>query len=71
MKYDDLLGIASGATGNPAIQAYGNQLTPTGRPDMGYAMIFPGVGTILKIVLVQVMLGTEAGVDVDAQSSPD
>ena len=34
-------------------------------------MIFPGVGTILKIVLVQVMLGTEAGVDVDAQSSPD
>ena len=71
MKYDDLLGIASGATGNPAILAYGNQLTPTGRPDMGYAMIFPGVGTILKIVLVQVMLGTEAGVDVDAQSSPD
>ena len=71
MKYDDLLGIASGATGNPAILAYGNQLTPTGRPDMGYAMIFPGVGTILKIVLVQVMLGTEAGVDVDAQPSPD
>ena len=71
MKYDDLLGIASGATGNPSILAYGNQLTPTGRPDMGYAMIFPGVGTILKIVLVQVMLGTEAGVDVDAQSSPD
>lgn len=56
MKYDDLLGIASGATGNPAILAYGNQLCPTSRPDMGYAMIFPGVGTILKIVLVQVML---------------
>lgn len=62
MKYDDLLGIASGATGNPAILAYGNQLCPTGRPDMGYAMIFPGVGTILKIVLVQVMIG--AGTDV-------
>ena len=61
MKYDDLLGIASGATGNPAILAYGNQLTPTGKPDMGYAMIFPGVGTILKIVLVQVMLGFDAG----------
>lgn len=60
MKYDDLLGIASGATGNPAILAYGNQLCPTGRPDMGYAMIFPGVGTILKIVLVQVMLGMGA-----------
>ncbi|MBX3687875.1 TrkA C-terminal domain-containing protein [Dokdonella sp.] len=57
MNYDDVLGIASGATGNPAILAYGNQLCPTSRPDMGYAMIFPGVGTILKIVLVQVMLG--------------
>ncbi len=56
MNYDDLLGIASGATGNPAILAYGNQLTPTGRPDLSYAMIFPGVGTILKIVLVQVMI---------------
>ena len=61
MKYDDLLGIASGATGNPAILAYGNQLCPTGRPNTGYAMIFPGVGTILKIVLVQVMLGAETG----------
>ncbi|MBS0500076.1 MAG: YidE/YbjL duplication [Proteobacteria bacterium] len=60
MKYDDLLGIASGATGNPAILAYGNQLCPTGRPNTGYAMIFPGVGTILKIVLVQVMLGADA-----------
>lgn len=57
MKYDELLGIASGATGNPAILAYANQLCPTGRPNTGYAMIFPGVGTILKIVLVQVMLG--------------
>ncbi|MBS0476387.1 MAG: YidE/YbjL duplication [Proteobacteria bacterium] len=61
MKYDDLLGIASGATGNPAILAYANQLCPTGRPNTGYAMIFPGVGTILKIVLVQVMLGSDAG----------
>ncbi|HQQ68943.1 MAG TPA: hypothetical protein PLL92_01335 [Alicycliphilus sp.] len=61
MQYDDLLGIASGATGNPAILAYANQLCPTGRPNTGYAMIFPGVGTILKIVLVQVMLGSEAG----------
>jgi len=63
MKYDDLLGIASGATGNPAILAYGNQLCPTGRPNTGYAIIFPGVGTILKIVLVQVMLGADADVD--------
>lgn len=56
MKFDDVIGVASGATGNPAILAYANQLAPTGRPDIGYAMIFPGVGTILKIVLVQVML---------------
>ena len=61
MKYDDLIGIASGATGNPAILAYGNQLCPTGRPDLGYAMIFPGVGTILKIILVQLMVSLGAG----------
>lgn len=53
IKFDELLGIASGATGNPAILAYGNQLAPTGRPEICYAMIFPGVGTILKIILVQ------------------
>ena len=61
MKYDDLIGIASGATGNPAILAYGNTLAPTGRPDVSYAMIFPGVGTILKIILVQRMIGWDAG----------
>jgi putative transport protein len=56
MNFDDVLGIASGATGNPAILAYANQLAPTGKPDIRYAMIFPGVGTILKIIAVQVML---------------
>lgn len=61
MKFDDLLGIASGATGNPGILAYGNQLAPTGRPDFGYAMIFPGVGTILKIILVQILVALPAG----------
>lgn len=61
MEFDDLLGIASGATGNPAILAYGNQLAPTGRPDVGYAMIFPGVGTILKIVVVQIMVTAQSG----------
>jgi len=55
MKFDDLLGIASGATGNPAILAYGNSLAPTGKPDVNYAMVFPGVGTIVKIVAVQVL----------------
>lgn len=61
MNFDDLLGIASGATGNPAILAYGNQLTPTGRPDICYAMIFPGVGTVLKIILVQIMVAMASG----------
>jgi putative transport protein len=55
IKFDDLLGIASGATGNPAILAYGNSLAPTGKPDINYAMIFPGVGTIVKIIAVQVL----------------
>lgn len=55
IKFDELLGIASGATGNPAILAYGNSLAPTGKPDVNYAMIFPGVGTILKIIAVQVL----------------
>ena len=56
MSFDDLLGIAAGATGNPAILAYANQLAPTGRPDIGYAMIFPGVGTIVKVIAVQLMV---------------
>jgi putative transport protein len=33
-NFDELLGIASGATGNPAILAYGNSLAPTGKPDI-------------------------------------
>ena len=61
MHFDDVLGIASGATGNPAILAYANQLAPTGKPDIGYAMIFPGVGTVLKIIVVQVMLALSSG----------
>ena len=61
MNFDDLLGIASGATGNPAILAYANQLAPSGKPDINYAMIFPGMGTILKIIVVQVMLALASG----------
>ena len=60
MNFDDLLGIAAGSTGNPAIVTYANQLAPTGRPDIGYAMSFPGMGTILKIIAVQIMLSLSA-----------
>jgi len=56
MSFDDLLGIVSGATGNPAVLAYANQLAPTGRPNLGYAIVFPGVGTIVKIIAVQVVV---------------
>jgi putative transport protein len=55
MTFDDLLGIASGATGNPAIVAYANSIAPTGKPDLNYAIVFPGVGTIVKIVAVQIL----------------
>jgi putative transport protein len=54
IPFDDLLGVASGATGNPAILVYSNRMAPTERPDIGYAMIFPST-TIIKVVVVQVV----------------
>jgi putative transport protein len=54
MPYDEVAGIVAGACGNPAILAYSNKLAPTDRPDIGYAMIFPGM-TILKILFVDVV----------------
>ena len=53
IPYDDLLGIASGATGNPAILVYSTRMAPTERPDIGYAMIFPSM-TIVKVIAVQI-----------------
>jgi putative transport protein len=54
IAYDELLGIASGVTGNPAILAYASRAVPTDRPDIGYALIFPGA-TLVKIVVVNVL----------------
>ena len=54
IPYDDLLGVASGATGNPAILVYATRMAPTERPDIGYAMIFPSA-TIIKVVAVQII----------------
>ena len=54
MPFDDLAGIVSGATGNAAILAFSNKLAPTDRPDVGYAMIFPGM-TLVKILFVSVV----------------
>ena len=50
---DDLFGIVSGVTGNPAILVYANRAVPTERPDLGYAMVFPTV-TVAKILFVQI-----------------
>lgn len=54
IPYDDLLGVASGATGNPAIVVYATRMAPTERPDVGYAMIFPSM-TIVKVIAVQIV----------------
>ncbi len=60
VPYDDLLGVVSGATGNPAILVYSTRMAPTERPDIAYAMIFPSM-TIVKVVAVQIV-GLLAGV---------
>ncbi|MCM3900591.1 MAG: hypothetical protein ND866_02690 [Pyrinomonadaceae bacterium] len=54
MPYDQVTGIVAGACGNPAVLAFSNKLTPTDRPDVAYAMIFPGT-TILKILFVDIV----------------
>jgi putative transport protein len=54
IPFDDLVGVASGATGNPAILAYSLRMAPTERPDIGYAMIFPSM-TLVKVIAVQIV----------------
>ena len=53
LPFDEVVGILAGACGNPAILAYANKLAPTDRPDIGFAVIFPGM-TIIKILLIDV-----------------
>ena len=63
VPYDDLVGVASGATGNPSILVYSTRMAPTERPDIGYAMIFPSM-TIVKVIAVQIvglLVATSAG----------
>ena len=50
MPYDEVAGIIAGTCGNPAILAFSAKLTPTDKPDINFAMIFPGM-TIVKILL--------------------
>ncbi|MEJ8823569.1 TrkA C-terminal domain-containing protein [Variovorax humicola] len=54
MPFDEVAGIVAGACGNPAILAYSNKLAPTDKPDIAYAMIFPGM-TIIKILFVDIV----------------
>jgi putative transport protein len=63
IPYDDLVGVTSGATGNPSILVYSTRMAPTERPDIGYAMIFPSM-TIVKVIAAQIvglMVATGAG----------
>jgi len=61
VPYDDLVGVASGATGNPSILVYSTRMAPTERPDIGYAMIFPSM-TIVKVIAAQIVgLAVAAG----------
>jgi putative transport protein len=53
---DDLFGVISGVTGNPAILVYANRAVTSDRIDAAFATIFPSM-TILKILCVQVALG--------------
>lgn len=50
---DDLFGVVSGVTGNPAILGYANRAMPTERPDIGYAIVFPSM-TVAKILFAQI-----------------
>ncbi len=50
---DDLFGVVSGVTGNPAILVYASRAVPTERPDIGFAMVFPTV-TVAKILFAQI-----------------
>jgi putative transport protein len=55
LSTDDLFGVVSGTTGNPAIVVYANRALPSDRIDVAYATIFPSM-TILKIICVQVAI---------------
>jgi putative transport protein len=57
---DDLFGIVSGVTGNPAILVYANRAFPTERTNIAYAIVFPTV-TVAKILFVQIAAAVLGG----------
>ncbi len=60
IPFDDLIGIASGVTGTPAILAYSFRAYPSDRVEICYAMIFPAA-TIMKIIIAQVLVAVGRG----------
>jgi len=60
MSTDDLFGVTSGTTGNPAIVVYANRVLQSDRIDVAFATIYPSM-TIVKIICVQVAIGVLGG----------
>jgi putative transport protein len=60
LSTDDLFGLVSGVTGNPAILVYANQAVPSDRIDVAYATVYPSM-TILKILCAQLAIGLLSG----------
>jgi AspT/YidE/YbjL antiporter-like protein len=54
-RLDDLLGATCGVAANPAHAVFASKLVPSDRTDIAYAITYP-TGTIMKILLLQVML---------------
>lgn len=54
LPFDEMCGIIGGVTGNPAIVAYASKITGTDKPDIGYAMLYPGT-IVMKILFVQLV----------------
>lgn len=55
IPFDAAVGVMSGATGNPAIPAYGARQLQSDSVDVGYATIFPSM-TIAKVILAQLTI---------------
>jgi putative transport protein len=60
MSTDDLFGVTSGTTGNPAIVVYANRVLPSDRIDVAFATIYPSM-TIVKIICAQVAISILGG----------
>lgn len=54
-RLDDLLGATCGVAANPAHAVFASKMVPSDRTDIAYAITFP-TGTIMKILLLQIML---------------